>query len=90
MMFAKYGGGNYNFVAEASWNGLHIADLVFPCFLWIMGVCIPMSIKFTIKAGTTTEKAILKITKVRERINTAQYYSYFCQVVFRDPSYYLP
>jgi len=45
MIFVNSGGGHYWWIEHATWNGLHIADLVFPWFLWIMGVCIPMSIK---------------------------------------------
>lgn len=45
MIFANSGAGHYWWIDHAPWNGLHIADLVFPFFLWIMGVCIPISIK---------------------------------------------
>ncbi|KRT86310.1 hypothetical protein AMK59_1959, partial [Oryctes borbonicus] len=63
MIFVNYGGGDYKFIEHAVWNGLHIADLVFPWFLWIMGVCIPMSIRSTIKSNTPTSKALLRITR---------------------------
>ena len=45
MIFVNDGAGGYWFLEHATWNGLQVADLVFPWFLWIMGVCIPMSIK---------------------------------------------
>lgn len=45
MIFVNSGGGEYEWIEHATWNGLHLADIVFPCFLWIMGVCIPISIK---------------------------------------------
>jgi len=45
MIFVNDGGGAYWFLEHATWNGLYVADLVFPWFLWIMGVCIPMSVK---------------------------------------------
>lgn len=45
MIFVNNGGGHYWWIKHATWNGLHIADLVFPWFLWIMGVCIPLSMK---------------------------------------------
>ncbi|GJQ67696.1 hypothetical protein Trydic_g16520, partial [Trypoxylus dichotomus] len=63
MIFVNYGGGDYKFIEHAIWNGLHLADLVFPWFLWIMGVCIPMSIRSTIKSNTPTNKALLRITR---------------------------
>ena len=30
---------------HAVWNGLHLADTVFPCFIFIMGISIPLSFK---------------------------------------------
>ncbi|KAL5278498.1 HGSNAT family protein [Megaselia abdita] len=51
MIFVNSGGGKYWWVEHATWNGLHIADLVFPSFLWIMGVCIPISIKSQMSRG---------------------------------------
>lgn len=52
MIFVNSGGGKYWWIEHATWNGLHIADLVFPSFLWIMGVCIPISIKSQMSKGT--------------------------------------
>ncbi|KAK9693643.1 protein of unknown function (DUF5009) [Popillia japonica] len=63
MIFVNYGGGGYRFIEHAVWNGLHIADLVFPWFLWIMGVCIPISIRSAIKSGTSTINVLLRITR---------------------------
>ncbi|XP_063237674.1 heparan-alpha-glucosaminide N-acetyltransferase [Bacillus rossius redtenbacheri] len=45
MIFVNSGGGGYWFFSHATWDGLHVADLVFPWFMWIMGVCIPISIR---------------------------------------------
>ena len=45
MIFVNDGGGGYWFMEHATWNGLYVADLVFPWFIWIMGVCIPMSVR---------------------------------------------
>jgi len=45
MIFVNDGAGGYWFFEHATWNGLQLADVVFPWFLWIMGVCIPMSMK---------------------------------------------
>lgn len=52
MIFVNSGGGSYEWIEHATWNGLHIADVVFPFFLWIMGVCIPISIKSQIRRNT--------------------------------------
>lgn len=45
MIFANSGCGEYHWIEHASWNGIHPADFIFPSFLWIMGVCIPISLK---------------------------------------------
>jgi hypothetical protein len=36
MIFVNYGGGGYWFFDHASWNGLTVADLLFPWFVWMM------------------------------------------------------
>jgi heparan-alpha-glucosaminide N-acetyltransferase len=38
MIFVNYGGGGYWFFEHAGWNGLTVADLLFPWFMWMMGV----------------------------------------------------
>lgn len=53
MILVNSGGGGYWWIEHAAWNGLHLADVVFPCFLWIMGVCIPFSIKSQLSRGAT-------------------------------------
>ncbi|XP_078348183.1 heparan-alpha-glucosaminide N-acetyltransferase-like isoform X1 [Oculina patagonica] len=45
MIFVNYGGGGYYFFKHARWNGLTVADLVFPWFMWIMGVSMVMSFR---------------------------------------------
>ena len=45
MIFVNYGGGGYWFFQHSKWNGLTVADLVFPWFIWIMGVSIVFSYK---------------------------------------------
>jgi heparan-alpha-glucosaminide N-acetyltransferase len=44
MIFVNYGAGEYGFFDHAVWNGLHLADLVFPCFMLIMGISLPLSL----------------------------------------------
>lgn len=43
MIFVNYGGGGYWFFEHAAWNGLTFADLLFPWFMWIMGVSMAIS-----------------------------------------------
>ncbi|CAG0885071.1 unnamed protein product [Cyprideis torosa] len=49
MIFVNDGGAQYWFFKHAHWNGIYVADLVFPWFMWIMGVCIPMSIRSSLR-----------------------------------------
>lgn len=64
MIFVNFGGGGYDFFEHAVWNGLTVADLVFPWFLWIMGVCIPISILSTFKKEISRQKTALNILRV--------------------------
>lgn len=65
MIFCNYGGGGYFFMEHAVWNGLTVADLVFPWFLWIMGVCIPISVASTFKKEIPRHKTFLNILRVK-------------------------
>ncbi|XP_046900987.1 heparan-alpha-glucosaminide N-acetyltransferase isoform X1 [Hypomesus transpacificus] len=53
MVFVNYGGGRYWFFRHESWNGLTIADLVFPWFVFIMGTSIALSIHSMLRGGST-------------------------------------
>ncbi|KAJ4456460.1 putative Heparan-alpha-glucosaminide N-acetyltransferase [Paratrimastix pyriformis] len=43
MILVNYGGGGYWFLDHSVWNGLTVADLVFPWFIFIMGAAIPLA-----------------------------------------------
>lgn len=62
MIFVNDGGGGYWFMEHATWNGLYVADLVFPWFLWVMGVCIPMSVASYIKKEIPTRTVVWQVT----------------------------
>ncbi|CAG5938865.1 unnamed protein product [Menidia menidia] len=53
MVFVNYGGGRYWFFKHESWNGLTVADLVFPWFVFIMGTSIALSINASLRAGAS-------------------------------------
>ncbi|XP_017777124.1 PREDICTED: heparan-alpha-glucosaminide N-acetyltransferase [Nicrophorus vespilloides] len=61
MIFVNYGHGSYEFIEHAVWNGLTVADLVFPCFMWIMGVCVPIAMKSAMKKSIPKPKIFLNI-----------------------------
>ncbi|XP_076240972.1 heparan-alpha-glucosaminide N-acetyltransferase [Calliopsis andreniformis] len=52
MIFVNDGSGGYKILGHATWNGLLFGDLVFPCFIWIMGVCIPVALSSQMKRMT--------------------------------------
>lgn len=43
MIFVNYGGGRYWYTEHSAWNGLTVADLLFPWFMWVMGVSMSLS-----------------------------------------------
>uniref|UniRef100_A0A8C8S559 Heparan-alpha-glucosaminide N-acetyltransferase n=1 Tax=Pelusios castaneus TaxID=367368 RepID=A0A8C8S559_9SAUR len=51
MVFVNYGGGKYWFFKHQSWNGLTLADLVFPWFVFIMGTSISLSLSSMLRRG---------------------------------------
>lgn len=61
MVFVNYGGGRYWFFRHESWNGLTVADLVFPWFVFIMGTSIALSINSLLRAGSTRCSLLKKI-----------------------------
>jgi heparan-alpha-glucosaminide N-acetyltransferase len=65
MIFANSGAGHYWWIEHATWNGLHIADLVFPFFLWIMGVCIPISVKSQMNRNVPKLQMLKGVLSVR-------------------------
>lgn len=47
MIFVNYGGGGYFFFNHSTWNGLTVADLLFPWFIWISGATFGLTYKFS-------------------------------------------
>ncbi|XP_058145843.1 heparan-alpha-glucosaminide N-acetyltransferase [Dasypus novemcinctus] len=61
MVFVNYGGGKYWYFKHASWNGLTVADLVFPWFVFIMGSSIFLSMTSILQRGCSKLKLLGKI-----------------------------
>ncbi|CAN9510449.1 unnamed protein product [Ophioblennius macclurei] len=61
MVFVNYGGGRYWFFRHESWNGLTVADLVFPWFVFIMGTSIALSINSMLRAGLSRRSLLGKV-----------------------------
>lgn len=54
---------SYSFLEHADWNGWTLADLVFPFFLFIVGVAIPYSFGDRIAQGESRRKLLLKVVR---------------------------
>ncbi|XP_073244370.1 heparan-alpha-glucosaminide N-acetyltransferase-like isoform X1 [Porites lutea] len=63
MIFVNYEGGGYYFFGHAVWNGLLVADVVFPWFIWIMGLSITLSFRSLRRRKTSKLKIAYKILK---------------------------
>ncbi|XP_031195266.1 heparan-alpha-glucosaminide N-acetyltransferase isoform X3 [Mastomys coucha] len=61
MVFVNYGGGKYWYFKHSSWNGLTVADLVFPWFVFIMGTSIFLSMTSLLQRGCSKLKLLGKI-----------------------------
>ncbi|XP_074849967.1 heparan-alpha-glucosaminide N-acetyltransferase isoform X2 [Carettochelys insculpta] len=60
MVFVNYGGGKYWFFKHQSWNGLTLADLVFPWFVFIMGTSVSLSLSSMLRRGCSKWKVLGK------------------------------
>ena len=50
MIFVNLHGGGYWFFNHSPWDGLTVADVVFPFFLWIMGTSMTISLQRRVKS----------------------------------------
>jgi heparan-alpha-glucosaminide N-acetyltransferase len=66
MMFANFGAGGYSFLDHSVWNGLQLADFVFPCFIFIMGISIPLS--FRSLSNKQESNSPMRITSILYKI----------------------
>ncbi|XP_064615262.1 heparan-alpha-glucosaminide N-acetyltransferase-like isoform X2 [Liolophura sinensis] len=63
MVFVNYGGGGYWFFRHSKWNGLTVADLVFPWFVFIMGTALAISMRSQLRKGTSKRHICFRIIK---------------------------
>ncbi|XP_054719973.1 heparan-alpha-glucosaminide N-acetyltransferase-like isoform X1 [Uloborus diversus] len=63
MIFVNYGGGGYEFFDHSIWNGLSVADLVFPWFIWMMGMSMAFSLRSQLRQKISKKKIFWKILK---------------------------
>ncbi|XP_053307074.1 heparan-alpha-glucosaminide N-acetyltransferase-like [Spea bombifrons] len=61
MVFVNYGGGGYWFFQHAPWNGLTVADLVMPWFVFIIGTSIALAFNSLLKKGVKRVQLLRKM-----------------------------
>src|SRR5580692_4010360 len=54
---------SYGPLNHSEWNGWTITDLVFPSFLWIVGVAITLSLGSRIAAGVPRSRLFLQVLR---------------------------
>ncbi|CAF2512996.1 unnamed protein product [Rotaria sp. Silwood2] len=75
MIFVNYGGGGYWFFKHSIWNGLTVADLVFPWFTWIMGL---------ILQGGYSQWVYIRIFGVLQRLALCYFFAAILVLIFDD------
>nr|CAH7743930.1 unnamed protein product [Callosobruchus chinensis] len=63
MIFVNYGGGQYWFFKHSVWNGITIADLVFPWFLWVMGFSLSISLQNKLRRAVPRRHLLCQVLK---------------------------
>ncbi|KAM4607908.1 heparan-alpha-glucosaminide N-acetyltransferase [Polymixia lowei] len=62
MVFVNYGGGGYWFFQHAPWNGLTVADLVMPWFVFIIGTSVVLAFKSMQRKNVGRVQMLRKLT----------------------------
>lgn len=63
MIFVNFNGGMYYFFNHSIWNGLTVADLVFPWFVWIMGTSMAIAFNSLLKRRTPRGTMLYKVVR---------------------------
>lgn len=63
MIFINYGGGKYWFFQHSVWNGLTIADLVFPWFMWLMGLSMTVSLQNKLRRAVPRRTLVVQVIR---------------------------
>src|ERR1019366_1379612 len=53
----------YGPLAHSEWNGWTITDVVFPSFLWIVGVAMTLSMAKRLEAGVSRGKLMVQVVR---------------------------
>lgn len=63
MIVVNYGGAGYKALEHQPWDGLTVADLVFPYFIFSMGASIALSTRSLVKQGKGLREIFVKICR---------------------------
>uniref|UniRef100_A0A8D8TKV5 Heparan-alpha-glucosaminide N-acetyltransferase n=1 Tax=Cacopsylla melanoneura TaxID=428564 RepID=A0A8D8TKV5_9HEMI len=63
MIFVNYGGGKYALFEHSAWNGMTLADFVFPWFVWIMGVSLTFSLCSKLRSGSSRPQLFFSVLR---------------------------
>lgn len=63
MIFVNAGGGGYGIFSHSIWNGLTIADVVFPCFAFTMGEALVLSLNARLRTGMSRGTALMQVIR---------------------------
>jgi heparan-alpha-glucosaminide N-acetyltransferase len=63
MIFVNYGGGKYWFFSHSVWNGITVADLVFPWFMWLMGVSFAVSLQAKLRRAVPRRQLVINVMR---------------------------
>ena len=90
MLFVNHVGKEPEWIAHAPWNGLHLADLVMPCFLLIVGMSAALSLTAGRKRGAATSDLLQRVLS-RAGMPLLRCYAtplfellWLCSTAFRD------
>ncbi len=53
----------YPVISHSIWNGCHLADLVFPFFIYIVGISLVLSLSNQLKAGLHSSELVVHVVK---------------------------
>ena len=61
MLFVNHAGKDPAWIAHAPWDGIHLADLVMPCFLFLVGMSAALSLTAQRQRGMTKDLLMRRV-----------------------------
>lgn len=82
MIFVNHAGKEPQWIAHAAWDGLHLADLVMPCFLLIVGMSTALSLTAGRQRGTATSALMQRVLSRAGRSTRSRPHALRCSVLY--------